>query len=148
MLWKPSCYFKVPEYIWQQGSPWTCANDFSGVWSDPAAQIVAVKKKIFHLNLSSLYFMLPVLPIQFPSTTSDIFKCNVGFHSCNKLIPLNWYGVIYMSFLEESGIVAQLSEPLTGVSTRTFYIGTFFYDHLLVCTSHDRPFSNIDLHLI
>lgn len=52
-----------------------------------------------------------------------------------------------MSFLEESGIVAQLSEPLTGVSTRTFYIGTFFYDHLLVCTSRDRPFSNIDLHL-
>lgn len=53
-----------------------------------------------------------------------------------------------MLFLEESGIVAQLSEPLTGVSTRTFYICTFFYDHLLVCTFHDQPFNNVDLHLI
>ena len=44
-----------------------------------------------HSSLQSRkkYSMLTVLTIKFPSTTSDIFKCNVGFHSCNKLIPLN-----------------------------------------------------------
>jgi len=35
---------------------------------------------------------------------------------------------------EESGIVAQLSEPLTDALCSSFYICTFLYDHLLVCT--------------
>ncbi|XP_073257089.1 cytosolic arginine sensor for mTORC1 subunit 1-like isoform X4 [Porites lutea] len=33
---------------------------------------------------------------------------------------------------EESGIVAQVSEPLTDASCSTFYICTFLFDHLLV----------------
>ncbi|XP_020628562.1 GATS-like protein 2 isoform X2 [Orbicella faveolata] len=33
---------------------------------------------------------------------------------------------------EESGIVAQLSEPLTDALCSSFYICTFLYDHLLV----------------
>ena len=41
--------------------------------------------------------------------------------------------------LEESGIVAQLSEPLTDVLRSTFYICTFLYDHLLVRTSGHHP---------
>ena len=51
-----------------------------------------------------------------------------------------------MLFLEESGIVAQVSEPLTDASTSTFYISTFFYDHLLVCTSRDQLINIVEYH--
>ena len=40
----------------------------------------------------------------------------------------------FVLFLEESGIVAQVSEPLTDATCSTFYICSFHTDHLLVCT--------------
>lgn len=56
--------------------------------------------------------------------------------------PTVWEPLVNIScscFLDECGIVAQISQPLADSDISAYYISTFSFDHALVSSSSERP---------